>query len=752
MYTVSHKTSISSTGKQEEHGIDLYKDEMVSYALGDKTGMTVSLQLPEKVWYIDGKLVLTNMRLVFLPVSIQGNFFPQVFIKDRANYLSIYLPSIDHLVLVQSQRKKTKVRSFSCAAQNSSLPSKVDKLEINCCDFTRYKFCFNSQHRQRRSLLEGLSKSGAGSSGSGGGGGGGGGGSAGGRPMGQLSTFPDSLRASLIDGISRRMNRYERQDAASQQQQQQQQQPSDEISRLLSNLCLFAFGSRQDTESSSSGLFPCKRIDYGSFMIQQWSAAGPIADELLSNGSRIIVPLIPTSSQQQSVPAVDKAAIEYYRDGGYPRLVLCHSATVIVIRSARSKDDSISESSSSFFKQSVEFEAQLRELYPNLEIFNCDQKLEQIRIVAQARRRLLRHCVTAATSSDSISLDRLRKNDSDASFYSGLEATGWLRLVHQCLDTAAQLAQDVQQRNKTIWLVESTDRDWNCLLASLIRLMLCPESRSLAGFQQLVQLEWVSRHPFRTRLLNLGQMDEVDDSATAIDQGSVASGSASGPVPSPGGVSTGSGSGGGPLFLLFLDCVWQLTKRYPAAFEMSSVYLTLLHDTIQWPVFQENATASIDDILFGGGCGGSGDSAVPAQLGSLFDWQAYVNPGVRELFINILYRQISNPIMNRWQVCELQFWTENYSRNARFASTDKLMPNTVYTAPTVNNLQRILHSNGSNLSPPTRLACYYGNQSVSPHYGCPFSWSAGQIVDELLRNHLKEVGADFTSQLDPTHL
>uniref|UniRef100_A0A1I8GG22 Myotubularin phosphatase domain-containing protein n=1 Tax=Macrostomum lignano TaxID=282301 RepID=A0A1I8GG22_9PLAT len=670
MYTVSHKTSISSTGKQEEHGIDLYKDEMVSYALGDKTGMTVSLQLPEKVWYIDGKLVLTNMRLVFLPVSIQGNFFPQVFIKDRANYLSIYLPSIDHLVLVQSQRKKTKVRSFSCAAQNSSLPSKVDKLEINCCDFTRYKFCFNSQHRQRRSLLEGLSKSGAGSSGSGGGGGGGGGGSAGGRPMGQL----------------------------------------------------------------------------------QWSAAGPIADELLSNGSRIIVPLIPTSSQQQSVPAVDKAAIEYYRDGGYPRLVLCHSATVIVIRSARSKDDSISESSSSFFKQSVEFEAQLRELYPNLEIFNCDQKLEQIRIVAQARRRLLRHCVTAATSSDSISLDRLRKNDSDASFYSGLEATGWLRLVHQCLDTAAQLAQDVQQRNKTIWLVESTDRDWNCLLASLIRLMLCPESRSLAGFQQLVQLEWVSRHPFRTRLLNLGQMDEVDDSATAIDQGSVASGSASGPVPSPGGVSTGSGSGGGPLFLLFLDCVWQLTKRYPAAFEMSSVYLTLLHDTIQWPVFQENATASIDDILFGGGCGGSGDSAVPAQLGSLFDWQAYVNPGVRELFINILYRQISNPIMNRWQVCELQFWTENYSRNARFASTDKLMPNTVYTAPTVNNLQRILHSNGSNLSPPTRLACYYGNQSVSPHYGCPFSWSAGQIVDELLRNHLKEVGADFTSQLDPTHL
>lgn len=36
---------------------------------------------------------------------------------------------------------------------------------------------------------------------------------------------------------------------------------------------------------------------------------------------------------------------------------------------------------------------------------------------------------------------------------------------------------------------------------------------------------------------------------------------------------------------MFLDCVWQLLEQYPAAFEFSEVYLTILHDSARISLF-----------------------------------------------------------------------------------------------------------------------------------------------------------------------
>lgn len=48
---------------------------------------------------------------------------------------------------------------------------------------------------------------------------------------------------------------------------------------------------------------------------------------------------------------------------------------------------------------------------------------------------------------------------------------------------------------------EPSDRDLNCLLASLVQLLGDPHARSLPGFQSLVQREWVAAgHPFPHRL------------------------------------------------------------------------------------------------------------------------------------------------------------------------------------------------------------------------------------------------------------
>lgn len=40
-----------------------------------------------------------------------------------------------------------------------------------------------------------------------------------------------------------------------------------------------------------------------------------------------------------------------------------------------------------------------------------------------------------------------------------------------------------------------------------------------------------------------------------------------------------------PVFLVFLECVWQLLQQYPPSFQFSETYLTVLSDSLHVPVF-----------------------------------------------------------------------------------------------------------------------------------------------------------------------
>lgn len=40
-----------------------------------------------------------------------------------------------------------------------------------------------------------------------------------------------------------------------------------------------------------------------------------------------------------------------------------------------------------------------------------------------------------------------------------------------------------------------------------------------------------------------------------------------------------------PVFLLFLDCVWQLLSQYPSHFQLTGDFLLALHDSIHLPLF-----------------------------------------------------------------------------------------------------------------------------------------------------------------------
>ncbi|NWI85962.1 MTMRB protein, partial [Pitta sordida] len=100
---------------------------------------------------------------------------------------------------------------------------------------------------------------------------------------------------------------------------------------------------------------------------------------------------------------------------------------------------------------------------------------------------------------------------------------------------------------------EPSDRDLNCLLASLVQLLGDPHSRSLPGFQSLVQREWVAAgHPFPRRLGLLCHNNPHEEA---------------------------------PVFLLFLDCTWQLLRQFPAEFGFTETFLLALHDSSFSPYF-----------------------------------------------------------------------------------------------------------------------------------------------------------------------
>ncbi|TSK20052.1 Myotubularin-related protein 10 [Bagarius yarrelli] len=120
------------------------------------------------------------------------------------------------------------------------------------------------------------------------------------------------------------------------------------------------------------------------------------------------------------------------------------------------------------------------------------------------------------------------------------------------LKHAVEVIYMLEGKQSSVILQEEEDRDLSCVIASLVQLMCDPHCRSLAGFQGLVQKEWVmAGHRFLDRCNHLKKNDKEES----------------------------------PLFLLFLNCVWQIMEQYPAAFEFTEMYLTVLSDSMWVPVF-----------------------------------------------------------------------------------------------------------------------------------------------------------------------
>ncbi|XP_075040349.1 myotubularin [Mixophyes fleayi] len=135
----------------------------------------------------------------------------------------------------------------------------------------------------------------------------------------------------------------------------------------------------------------------------------------------------------------------------------------------------------------------------------------------------------------------------ESHWLSSLESTHWLEHIKLVLTGAIQVADKVASGKSSVVVHCSDGWDRTAQLTSLAMLMLDSYYRTIVGFEVLVQKEWISfGHKFSSRIGH-GDKNHADADRS-------------------------------PIFLQFIDCVWQMSKQFPTAFEFNEHFLITILD------------------------------------------------------------------------------------------------------------------------------------------------------------------------------
>uniref|UniRef100_A0A8D0HGH2 Myotubularin phosphatase domain-containing protein n=1 Tax=Sphenodon punctatus TaxID=8508 RepID=A0A8D0HGH2_SPHPU len=131
---------------------------------------------------------------------------------------------------------------------------------------------------------------------------------------------------------------------------------------------------------------------------------------------------------------------------------------------------------------------------------------------------------------------------------SKLEGSKWLSHIKEALSTACLAAQCLEREEACVLVHGVEGTDTTLLVTALAQVILNPACRTLVGFQGLLEREWIQAgHPFHLRCTHSAY------SHARLKQEA-------------------------PIFLLFLDCVWQLGRQFPFSLEFSERLLLALFD------------------------------------------------------------------------------------------------------------------------------------------------------------------------------
>ncbi|KAF3702791.1 Myotubularin-related protein 9 [Channa argus] len=183
---------------------------------------------------------------------------------------------------------------------------------------------------------------------------------------------------------------------------------------------------------------------------------------------------------------------------------------------------------------------------------------------------------------------------------SKLEASSWQTHIKEILTTACLAAQCIDREGASVLVHGTEGTDSTLQVTSLAQIILDPACRTIRGFQGLVEREWLQAgHPFQQRCAQSAYSNSKPRQEA-------------------------------PVFLLFLDCVWQILRQFPCSFEFSESFLVMLF---------EHAYASQFGTFLGNSAAERAKLLLPEKTVSLWSW---VNrPQELERLTNPLYESNS---------------------------------------------------------------------------------------------------------------
>uniref|UniRef100_A0A8V0YK87 Myotubularin-related protein 9 n=1 Tax=Gallus gallus TaxID=9031 RepID=A0A8V0YK87_CHICK len=198
---------------------------------------------------------------------------------------------------------------------------------------------------------------------------------------------------------------------------------------------------------------------------------------------------------------------------------------------------------------------------------------------------------------------------------SKLEASNWLTHVKEILTAGCLAAQCIDREDASVLVHGTEGTDSTLQITSLAQIILDPDCRTIRGFESLIVREWLQAgHPFQQRCAQSAYSNSKQKWEA-------------------------------PVFLLFLDCVWQMLHQFPCSFEFNEHFLVTLF---------EHAYASQFGTFLGNNENERSKLKLPQKTMSLWSW---VNqPEELKNFKNPLFEANSLVIWPSVAPQSLQLW------------------------------------------------------------------------------------------------
>lgn len=235
------------------------------------------------------------------------------------------------------------------------------------------------------------------------------------------------------------------------------------------------------------------------------------------------------------------------------------------------------------------------------------QAVERHHVLHESLIKLIEACYDTSSSMDK--------------WLSKLESSSWLSHVKDILTCACMAAQCIDKEGASVLVHGSEGIDSTLQVTSLAQLILDHDSRTITGFEALIEREWLQGgHPFAERCAK---------SAFA----------------------TSKHHQEAPVFLLFLDCVWQIWQQFPCSFEFNEDFLTTL--------FQHSYASQFGTFL----CNNDRERKENRLAEKTVSLWSYINrPEILQQYLNPLYEPNAAVIWPSVAPQSLTVWGGLYQR------------------------------------------------------------------------------------------